>query len=289
MTLDGAASTRYPEAIEHSLKTHVQREEQAAGRADGRIDSLWDHLVRTATIAEQLGRAEGVDPSTCRLAALFHDAGKFHEGKLHGDEVPEEQHSVEVLTRLAGQHGVPERRVAEISEAILQLYRCDPDPTPLARVLFDADNLEKLGFLGVANFFVKRGLKGRGFSPEFMVQFTVELTYARHAEGCMQTAEGRRWAHRRASLTRSFFSSLIEQLREDGLADLVINKIEFDGLLIDAVVPSSCECGRALAPEISQKEGIKCRKIHLVHACGDCGEHYEVRFCRPRLVDQDDD
>lgn len=278
-----------PDGIEDALRAHVQREEHAADQADRTVDSLWDHLRRTAIIAERLGRAEGLDPATCRLAALFHDAGKFHGGKLHGDSVPEEQHSVEVLTRLAERHGTPAGQVDEIGEAILQLYRGDPDPTPLAMVLFDADNLEKLGYLGAANFFVKRGLRGRGVSPEFMVQFTIELTYARHAVGCMQTEAGKVWARRRAPLTRSFFTSLLDQLREDGLADLVINELEFDGLLIDAVVPSACGCGGPLVPEISQKTGIKCRKIHLVHACGACDERYEVRFCRPRLVDEGED
>ena len=272
-------------AIEDSLREHVQREESAADQGDRIVDSLWDHLLRTAAIAEQLGRAEGVDPSTCRFAALFHDAGKFHKGQRHGDSRSEEEHSVEILGQFAKSHGIPSRQIAEINEAILQLYRCDPEPTPLASVLFDADNLEKLGFLGVANFFVKRGLRGQGISPEFMVQFTVELTYARHAEGCMQTDAGRDWARRRAPQTQSFFRSLLDQLREDGLADLVINEIEFDGLAIDAVVPSTCSCGRGLVPEIWQDEGIKCRKIHLAHACRDCNNSYEVRFCRPRLAD----
>jgi uncharacterized protein len=272
-------------AIEDALRDHVRREEGAADQGDRAADSLWDHLCRTAEIAEQLGRTEGLDPFTCRLAALFHDAGKFNKGQRHGDSVPEEQHSVEVFVQIAQTHDIPERQVAEISEAILQLYRCDPEPTPLARVLFDADNLEKLGFLGVANFFVKRGLRGQGISPEFMVQFTVELTYARHAVGCMQTEPGRDWARRRAPQTQSFFRSLLDQLREDGLADLVINEIEFDGLAIDAVVPSTCNCGRGLVPEIWQDEGIKCQKIHLVHACRDCDDRYEVRFCRPRLAD----
>jgi len=280
---------RASENIEASLREHVQREENAADQGDRIADSLWDHLLRTARIAEQLGRAEGIDPSTCRLAALFHDAGKFHKGTLHGDSLPEEQHSVEILSKLAQQHGIAEDQVAEMSEAILQLYRGDPDPTPLAKVLFDADNLDKLGSLGVANFFVKRGLRGRGVSPSFMVQFTVELTYARHAIACMQTEAGKEWARRRAPQTRSFFTSLLDQLREDGLADLVINELEFDGLMIDAVVPSTCGCGRALVPEIRQKEGIKCRKIHLVHACSDCDERYEVRFCRPRLVHAEED
>jgi len=275
--------------IEDSLRAHVQREETAAEQGERVVDSLWDHLHRTAGIAEQLGRAEGIDPSTCRLAALFHDAGKFHHGRLHGDSVPEEQHSVEVLAGLAERHGIPADQVAEITEAILQLYRGDPDPTPLAKVLFDADNLDKLGYLGAANFFVKRGLRGRGISRSFMIQFTVELTYARHAVGCMQTEAGQDWARRRAPQTQSFFTSLLDQLREDGLVDLVVKELEFDGLLIDAVVPSACGCGRALVPEIHQKEGIKCLKIHLVHACCDCDERYEVRFCRPRLVDSEED
>ena len=275
--------------IEQSLREHVLREETAADQGEKTVDSLWDHLSRTAAIAEQLGRAEGIDPATCRLAALFHDAGKFHEGKHHGDSVPEEQHSVEILGKLAQQHGIAEDQVAEIGDAILQLYRGDPDPTPLAKILFDADNLDKLGYLGAANFFVKRGLRGRGISPSFMVQFTVELTYARHAVGCMQTEAGQDWARHRAPQTQSFFRSFLEQLREDGLADLVIKELEFDGLVIDAVVPPTCGCGRGLTPEISQKTGIKCRKIHLVHACHDCDERYEVRFCRPRLVDAEED
>ncbi len=275
-------------SIEHSLREHVQKEETAADQGNRAADSLWDHLQRTAIIAEQLGRAEGIDPATCRLAALFHDAGKFHQGRLHGDSQPEEVHSVGVLRRLGGQHGVPEATIDEIGDAILQLYRGDPEPTPLAKVLFDADNLDKLGFLGVANFFVKRGLRGRGVSPAFMVQFTVELTYARHAEACMQTEAGRDWARRRAPQTQSFFKVLIDQLREDGLADLVIKEIALDGLMIDAVVPAACGCGRPLVPEIWQDEGIKCQKIHLVHACGDCGESYEVRFCRPRLAEEED-
>jgi len=275
--------------IEDALRDHVRREEGEADQGQRTADSLWDHLSRTAAIAERLGRAEGLDPATCRLAALFHDAGKFHRGQRHGDSVPEEQRSVEVFVRFAKTHGIPESRVAEIGEAILQLYRCDPEPTPLAKVLFDADNLEKLGYLGVANFFLKRGLRGRGISPEFMVQFTVELTYARHAVGCMQTESGRDWARRRAPQTQSFFRSLLDQLREDGLADLVIAELDFDGLKIDAVVPASCNCSQKLVPEIWQDEGIKCRKIHLVHACSDCGERYEVRFCRPRLAQPEGD
>jgi uncharacterized protein len=275
--------------VELALCAHVQREEAAAEPVDRTTDSLWEHLSRTAVIAERLGRAEGVDPAACRLAALFHDAGKFHEGALHGDSRPEEEHSVDVLGVFARRYELPSEMVADAAEAILQLYRDDPEPTPLARVLFDADNLDKLGHLGAANFFVKRGLRGRGISPELAIQFTVELTYARHAEACMQTETGRTWAQRRAPRTLAFFRSLVDELLEDGLAELEIRELTHDGLEIEAVVPSACRCSGALEPEIEQKDGIKCRKIHLAWVCGDCGERVEVRFCRPRLAGSDED
>jgi molybdate transport repressor ModE-like protein len=208
--------------IEDSLRERVRREEAAHGRNDAARDSLWDHLSRVAIISQRLGRAERLDPEVCRLAGLFHDAGKFHGGRLHGDDFPEEKHSVDVLRELAVRHELPGEQVDEIAEAIEQLYRDDPEPTPLARVLFDADNLDKLGPLGVANFFVKRGLRGRGLSPAFILQFTVELTYARHAAACMLTTAGREWACNRAPQTERFLRSFLDQLREDGLADLVV-------------------------------------------------------------------
>ena len=61
--------------LEEALRDHVRHEEAAADQRGRTADSLWDHLLRAARIAEQLGRAEGLDPATCRLAALFHDAG----------------------------------------------------------------------------------------------------------------------------------------------------------------------------------------------------------------------
>jgi molybdate transport repressor ModE-like protein len=271
-------------SFEDALRERVRREEAAHGRGDTAPDSLWDHLSRVAAIAARLGRAEGLDPEICRLAGLFHDAGKFHGGRLHGDDVPEERHSVDVLCDLAEQHEVPVEQVDEIAEAIEQLYRDDPEPTPLARVLFDADNLDKLGPLGVANLFVKRGLRGRGISQSFVHQFTVELTYARHAAACMLTATGREWARRRAPQTEKFLRSLLDQLREEGLADPVVEEVEFDGLTLDIVSPRACRCGGEVVRDIWQVAGLKCSEIHVAHTCRECADRHEIRFCRPRLT-----
>jgi len=264
-------------ALESALRDLVRSEEAAHSARAPSSDSLWDHLLRTARITENLGREEGLDPIVCRLAGLFHDAGKFHNGELHGDDLPEEHWSADVLRRLASDHGIDGTHVELIADAILQLYRDDPDPTPLARVL-DGDSI-----------CVKRGLKGKAVSTALLYRFTVELTYARHAPDCMLTSAGRELARRRGPETESFIVSFLEQLREDGLADFTIDEVEFDGLLLCLVAPRSCRCGSVPGRKLWQVPGIKCHEIHVSHTCPDCGTDHEIRFCRPRLARGDSD
>ncbi len=268
--------------LERELSARIRRDEAQYDRGSKPSNALWDHLERVAGLAEQLGRAEGLDPQVCRIAALFHDAGKFAGGAYHEGDRPEEDRSVEVLRELGGE--LPTPLVNEAVEAILQLYRDDPEPTALARVLFDADNLDKLGLLGVANFFVKRGLRGGGVSRSWLTRMTVELTYARHAPQALMTEAGRGRARLRAPQTREFLHSLIEALRDDGLVDLRVDEVEFDGLTLDIVAPRACRCGGQLQRRVWDVKGMKCSEIHVEHGCEDCGERRELRFCRPRLA-----
>jgi 5'-deoxynucleotidase YfbR-like HD superfamily hydrolase len=283
--LTASGATDCLQAVAEALCRHVRQEEAAYGGGDRAPDSLWDHLLRTAAIAQRLGRSEGLADDTCRLAGLFHDAGKLHQGRLHDDDQPEEVHSVALLHEMAASHGLPEAQVAEVAEAILQLYRDDPQPDPLARVLFDADNLDKLGPLGVANFFIKRGLRGRGISTRVLHRFTVELTYARHAPACMQTRAGRAWARQYAPQTTALLRSLLAQLRDYGAAEYTIEEIEHEGLVLEVVSPLGCDCGGRLQRTIWQEAGLKCTEIHLAHTCSACGDRHQLRFCRPRLME----
>ena len=66
------------------------------------------------------------------------------------------------------------------------------------------DNLDKLGSLGIANYFIKAGLRGNPLSPRLLSRLTVELTYARHAPQSMYTPLGREWATRRAQESIGF-------------------------------------------------------------------------------------
>jgi uncharacterized protein len=272
-------------SIEAALRDHLRAEEARYSENRPAPDTLWEHSWRVARIAERLGRAEGLDPRACRLAALFHDAGKFEGGRYHEDGRPEEERSVELLREMGRAHGLDEAHLSAIGEAVLQLYRDDPEPSPLARVLFDADNLDKLGPLGVANGFIKAGLRGSPLGPRLLLRLTVELTYARHAPRAMHTRLGREWAERRAGETVAFILSLLESLREDGLYDFRVEPVDFEGLRLDVVSPAACACGGRLSRRVWLEAGLKCTEIHLEHACTACPERSEIRFCRPRLVD----
>jgi len=155
--------------MEAALEERIRYEEaryNGKGKGGG---SLWHHLVLVARLAENLGRSEGLDPVTCRLAGLFHDAGKFSGGTYHQDDRPEEERSIELLLELADKHGLDRDIVDRIVVSLQQRYRNVEDQAPLTRVLFDADNLDKLGFLGITNYFIRS--KSAMFSgvPEFTV------------------------------------------------------------------------------------------------------------------------
>ncbi|MFH1999345.1 MAG: HD domain-containing protein [Planctomycetota bacterium] len=270
-------------SLSKDLQERVQREEKQYGRGAAPTDSLWDHLVRVSRLAERLGRAEGVDPMVCRLAGLFHDAGKFSQGRYHEDERAEEELSVEYLRELGGRHGLDSSLLDHAAGAILQLYRDDPEPAPVAGVLFDADNLDKLGPLGVACYFTKLGLRGRGVSGSSLHNLTVELTYARHAPHCLSTESGRRLARVRASATISFIHDLLNTLRDDGLYHFRVEEVCFEGFTVDVVTPDSCLCGGRLERTLWKEQGFKCSEIHIRHTCAACGESQKLKFCKPRL------
>jgi len=274
------------EALEAALEKRIKEEEarySGRKRAEG---SLWHHLVRVARLAEKLGRSEGLDPVTCRLAGLFHDAGKFSDGTYHQDDRPEEERSVELLVEFAGKHGLNRDIVENIATSLQQIYRDDADQAALTRVLYDADNLDKLGFLGITNYFIKSGLRGNGVSAKTLYLLTAELTYARHAAACMATTAGYELARRKAPETYQFLLNLLTSLRDDGIYNFRVEEVMFDQLVLDVVSPYSCECHGDLQRRLWKVKGIKCLEIHLEHFCPKCESRHEIRFCTPKLRPQ---
>jgi HD superfamily phosphodiesterase len=270
--------------IRNELGQYIRKEESSHGSADNIPDTLMGHLERVASQAVRLASKESVDPLCAELAGLFHDAGKFHNGKYHEGDRAEEEYSIEVLRELGGNNGLDPEIVVEVSNAIRQLYRDHPKLTPLSMVLFDADNLDKTGLLGIANYFIKSGLRGKGVTEELIVNLTVELTYARYASRRFFTETGRAIAERRSPDTLHFIHDFLESLREDGLFDARVEHTSVSGLELDVVTPSACRCGAGMAKRTWTQQGVKCTEIHLEIACTACDTRYKIKFCRPMFV-----
>lgn len=270
--------------VYHELGQYIRREEASFGDSRRAPDTLMGHLERVAARAVYLALQEGVDPLLAELAGLFHDAGKFHGGKYHEDNTPEEEYSIEILREMGQKNGLDPVAIELVAKAIAQLYRDDPQPTSLSMVLFDADNLDKLGLPGISQYFIKSGLRGQGLSAEMIVRLTVELTYARFSTRGLFTRTARAIAEKRSADSIRFIYDFLQSLREDGLFDARVERIQVCDLEVEVITPASCACGASMGLKNRVEKGKKCTEIHLEIACGTCANRYEIRFCRPRLI-----
>src|SRR3972149_2544 len=83
---------------------------------------LLEHTRRTAAIAHKIAAMEGVDALLPVLVALYHDAGKFHEGEYHKDDAPEEEHAAVLAGSMLAEFGVERNDIEAVLEALRALY-----------------------------------------------------------------------------------------------------------------------------------------------------------------------
>lgn len=200
----------------------------------------FDHVLRVARLAEQLGAAEGADLEIVRAAALLHDAAEQAEARLDPSEPgvveaihagrPAHQHtSAEIAGLALTSEGWPPERIAAVQHAIrAHRFRDSSEPPRSleARVLFDADKLDAIGAIGAARAVAYAAQHGQpAYAPpsqQFLETGRLEPgePYSAYHEFCfklrniisrLHTASGRRLAaerHRRMAL---FFEQLAEE------------------------------------------------------------------------------
>jgi len=245
------------------------------------LTSLWSHSARVAAIAHAIALKEGVDPTAAVLAALLHDAGKFHEGRYHEGDIAEEERAIDLARELLS--GSPhEALLPEVESAILSLFR-DVD-SGIGAVLHDADRIDKLGCAGIAQFFAKSALRGRFLGDDLLMQASVELTYALHADRTLRTRTGRELSVSRSARVRDYFDGLLEEWRELGMGSFRIDRADVEGITLLLVVPEACGCGSPYEIRTDIKEGVKCRSAVVEYACPRCGGTRGLSFCLPVLA-----
>jgi molybdopterin-guanine dinucleotide biosynthesis protein A/HD superfamily phosphodiesterase len=244
--------------------------------------SLWAHSFRAGRIAQHIAQAEGWEPEPALLAGLLHDTGKFAHGGYHEDDVPEERNAIEFVIRiLAGT--AYQKWIPLINQAILSMYLENEATSDLGRAVYDADNLDKLGCMGIAQFFSKNSLRRRFLDDELMLRASIELTYAYHAPDTLKTATGQSLARERGIRTRRFYRDLLHEWKQLGLGEFDIVEEDIAGIVCLLVVPRACACGGRLELKSDIRDDIKCRSVVMKYPCAQCGKESEYSFCLPRV------
>jgi len=285
-------SSRYPGLVEKIKRLIEDSEKAFAGNspeADGSF--LWEHTCHVASLAFRLAEEERRDPLLAAITALFHDAGKFAEGRYHEGDVPEEAVGARLAGPILKRSHLPEADRRTVTEALQSLYKDDADPHPLADIVHDADFLSKFGALGVAQFFIKSTLRGRTLHAALMNSLSKELTYAACLPLNMRTKAGRERAGQKAEETRRYYDSLIRELGEARALAFRIRTYRIPdprrrGRTIDfkLVLTAVCDsCGGPWSTTRTLKRGLKCERLETKVLCRRCHAGHEIAFCLPEL------
>ena len=258
---------------------------------------LLEHTQRTAAIAHNIAAMERVDAFLPVLVALYHDAGKFHEGEYHKDGVPEEEHAAVLAGRMLAESGAQRADIEAVRAALRSLYDDRLPSLQPCRIVQDADRLDKLGALGVGAFFTKATLRGRGLVDALVHTLSRELSYALAAPHSMLTETGKRLAGEQTAKTVAFFDDLLRDLERWGIAAFERRPLLVEGdfrardgasvqkVQVTIVMPRACpDCEAPIALTHRSERGLKCEILKARFACESCDYARDISFCLPILV-----
>jgi HD superfamily phosphodiesterase len=281
----------YPGLIERVRSVIDEAEKKFAIQEDGPNGFLWEHTLLVTAQSFRLAKKEKVDADLAAITALFHDSGKFSEGRYHVNDKPEEEEAARLARIVLGEFGLSKAKIGQVVRALRALYRSGARRNHLSDIVHDADFLSKFGYLGVANFFVKMALRGRNLESTVINSFSKELTYAAVLPANMRTATARRIAKKKSAETLSFYRSCLAELEKDYGIAFRVRKVEVRrpgprGIRTSVllVLTDNCGgCGGKWAPEIFTEQGLKCERLKVVLNCAACGEKRSTSFCLPEL------
>jgi uncharacterized protein len=115
----------------------------------------WPHVQRVLRLCEEMAENQNceVDVEVLRIAALLHDVAKRFE--RDNPKLDHGQRSAEMAEAFLRKCGLAEPKVRAVCHAIKAHTHYEEAKTIEAKILHDADFIDKLGATGIATIFVK--------------------------------------------------------------------------------------------------------------------------------------
>jgi uncharacterized protein len=191
----------------------------------------FDHILRVASLAQQLALAEGADLEIVWAAALLHDAQPPIADHSPTGRSAHHLASAEFAAQLLQREGWSEPRIRAVQHCIRSHRFRDDKETPQsleAQILFDADKLDAIGAIGAARaiaFAAQRGLPAYALPSSHFIDHGVteagELYSAFHEylfkliklKDRLHTQSARRLAQERHRRMEVFFCQLAAESR----------------------------------------------------------------------------
>ena len=275
------------------IQRRIEETEQGLGDTDTPGESfLWEHTKFVAAISHEICIREGIDPLLPVIGALIHDLGKFPQGKEEArSDTPEEMLSTERARVILESEKMNPQDIESISSGILALYDENLEKNAISNVVHDADFLAKSGRMGVAAFFSKAALRGKGLIRSLLEGASKEMTYAAVLPGNMRTQAGRILAEEKSRKVLNYFNELLMEMNNHGIFSFTLEETlcpcpedPKKKVPLILVHPKECpQCGSSFKIEYETRTGMKCRKLIADIQCTNCSQRFEIAFCLPEI------
>ena len=174
----------------------------------------WLHVQRVLKMCMYIGEIEGADLRVLKLASLLHDISRQEEDVSHG-QVCHARRGAELAEEILRKHGIDKETIRQVTHCILahRFRNRKLAVTKEAKILFDADNLDAIGAIGIARSFAFAGENSlKMYTTEHLILKEVPtalIDYEQHTpvlefkskllrvKDAMQTSTGREIAEKR--------------------------------------------------------------------------------------------
>lgn len=183
----------------------------------------WQHVQRVLHLCEKMAETQNceVDLEVLRVAALLHDIAKRFD--RDNPKLDHGQKSAEMAKVFLRKCGLAEPKIKAVCHAIKAHTHFEEAKTIEAKILHDADFIDKLGATGIATIFIKACLTNQ------TIEEVLENYYAEDGKSYvikhiqwikkphLYTAIAKEIAEKRNKITPIFFEQLRKEIKLEDL------------------------------------------------------------------------